>query len=253
MILFVSDLHCQLELVNAQIEHAEDRIGGAMEAVIVPGDLGLFDPVLHRHFRRQGKRFLRPVHFIEGNHEDFPLFNTLVARYGDVLNHLPRGSLHTIGGLRFLALGGVSYMDPIATPPGSVIAAEDIQRSLSHDPGAVEVVLSHDCPQGLEIPHAPGFEHYGPVGFEGSESIRRRYRPRLWFFGHHHRPVDVTIEGTRCIGLPQGWCGYGLLDACGGYEYVPHPISRPPSTWARVRSRFGWRLRGTAASSGNET
>lgn len=239
MILFASDLHCQLGLVNAQVEHAENRLGRPVDAVILPGDLGLFEPVLARYFRRERNRFLRPVHFIEGNHEDFTRFQTLVGRYGDVLNYLPRGTVHAIGGWRFLALGGVSYMDPIATPPGSVIGSEDIRRSLSHEPDAVDIVLSHDCPSGLDIPHAPGFEHYGPVGFDGSEAIRQRFHPHMWVFGHHHRLVDVSLDGTRCIGLPQAWCGYGLLDEDGNYEYVPRCIPRPPSVWARVRAKLG--------------
>lgn len=243
MILFISDLHGRLDLVNLQTRHALGR-GHEVQAVVICGDVGLYEPILHRHFRREGGRFLRPVSYIEGNHEDFGQLSRLVDRYADVMTYLPRGSIHAIAGWRCLALGGAAYMDAIATPPGSTIVPADIQRCLGLSDHGVEVLVTHDCPSGLPIAGTPGFEHYGTPGFHGGHEILTSLRPRLWVFGHHHRRIEVDHGPTRLRGLPQGWSGYGILHADATFEFVDHEIPRPPGPWHRVRAWLSRRAGG---------
>lgn len=243
MILLLSDLHCRYELVNAQLAHAQTRTNGAVEAALVLGDVGLYEPFLSRFFRRRKERFARPVAVIEGNHEDFDALPRLVRRYADVLTHLPRGSVHSIGGWRLLALGGAAYMDAMNTPRGSVIELRDIERCLAHRPEEVDLVISHDCPAGLDLPNAPGYEHFGPPGFAGGERVRAHFRPRVWVFGHHHRWFEQQHDGTAFYGLPSAECGYGLLDEEGRVEFVAHQVPPPPSLWRRL----GRVMRGRAA------
>ena len=129
MILFLSDVHCRYGVVNAQIAHAEARTGRPLEAVVVLGDFGFFEPDLRRFFRRQ--RFHRPVFVVEGNHEDFDRLPRLAETYRGAFTHLPRATLHTIGGHRCLALGGAAYMDAHTTPRGAVVGAADIEACLA--------------------------------------------------------------------------------------------------------------------------
>lgn len=245
MILFLSDLHCRFHLVNLQSEHARQHLGRPVDAVVILGDIGLYEPFLARHFRRKRQRFHRPVYFIEGNHEDFQALPKLIQRYGDVWTYLPRGSIHAIDGWRCLALGGAAYMDAHTTPPGATIRPEDIERCLDHPRQAVDLVLTHDCPAGLGLANAPGLEHYGPTGFAGGERIQRRFEPKLWLFGHHHRWVQTTFNGTGFCGLPQAWQGYGLLASDGSFQFVPNSVPLSASTWSRIgqglSSWIGWR------------
>ena len=138
MILLLSDVHTLFAVVNAQIEHAERRLGRPLAAAVVLGDMGLFEPELRRFFRREGQRFARPVFFLEGNHEDFDLFEHLIGKYAEFFTYLPRGSPREIDGHRIVALGGSAYMDPAATPPKAVIAPEDIEKS-----GLTYLALGH--------------------------------------------------------------------------------------------------------------
>lgn len=216
MILFLSDVHCRYGVVNAQIAHAEARTGRPFDAVVVLGDFGFFEPDLRRFFRRQ--RFHRPVFVIEGNHEDFDRLPQLAATYRDAFTYLPRASLHTIGGHRCLALGGAAYMDAGTTPRRAVVSAADIDACLALPPRSASLILTHDCPRGIGVANAPGFEHYGPPGIEGGDRLVEHFAPDLWLFGHHHRWIEGRLGATRCVGLPQSWMGYAMLDDEGRLE-----------------------------------
>jgi len=234
LILFLSDLQGRFEVVNAQIDHAESHAGRTVDAVVLPGDLGLTEPLLSRFFRRRGERFRRPFFYIEGNHEDFDAFDVNVERYADVMTHLPRGTAHTIAGRKFLALGGASYMDSFTTPERSLLKERDIHRCLRHPPDAVDIVLTHDCPSGIGMSGSPVFSHLPPPGFRGSPELLSHFHPHLWFFGHHHRWFQTALNGTRFFGLPEAWCGYALLHEDDRVDCIEHHILPPPTNWQRV-------------------
>jgi predicted phosphodiesterase len=234
MILLLTDVHCRYHLVNEQIAFAEKEHGETVTSVLVLGDFGLFAHTLQEFFRRRQQRFLRPVFIIEGNHEDFRVFSELVQEYQQEFTYLPRGSVRTIDGIRFLALGGAAYMDAMTTPPGAEIRESDLQACLAHPPGSVDIVLSHDCPQEIGVKNAPGFEHYAPPGFPGGIAIAAYLKPRLWFFGHHHRWFGAELPPTRYHGLPESWNGFILLRDNFQVSLVPHEIPLPASLWSQA-------------------
>lgn len=61
------------------------------------------------------------------------------------------------------------------------------------------VVLSHDCPQSVRE------QLFGIVQSsrtsQGLQACLDIHRPELWVFGHHHRSLSETIDGTtfRCL------------------------------------------------------
>jgi predicted phosphodiesterase len=238
MILFLSDIHCRFDVIEQQAVHAQTRTGKNIEAVVILGDLGLYEPFLKRYFRARTPPPARPLFFIEGNHEDYDSFERLVARYTDVLTHLPRGQVRKLGRTRFLCIGGAQYMDAHLTPERSVIRPEDIARCLEHPPETVDIVLSHDCPRNIGMTNSPGMAHYGPPGFTGSEQIVSRFHPALWLFGHHHRWYDRTVDGTRFVGLPQSWRGYLLLDDGGHVQPVDNRVAPHKTALQRIVARL---------------
>lgn len=233
-LLLLGDVHARFGVIAAQIEHAREVAGTAPCGVVIAGDLGLFGDDLRRHFRKQGLRFPVPVSFIEGNHEDFRDFSALVAGYADVVTHLPRATVQPLGPWRALCLGGARYMDAWSTPRGCEVTERDIDACLALDAGSVDLVVSHDCPCGIGVPGAVGFEHLGPPGVPGFERIAARLRPRLWVFGHHHRWHEHEKLGTRYLGLPESWHGYCLLDGDGSLRRIDHAAAprRGPQRWS---------------------
>ncbi len=232
--LLISDIHARYDVVDAQVRHAEQELGTAVDQVFVLGDFGFFGDELRKHFRHGRHRFTRPVACIEGNHEDHGALPDLVREYADVVTHVPRGRIHGVGPWRGLCLGGAAYMDAGTTPRGTEINDADMAAALAHPPDAVDMVLTHDCPDRIGVPNTPGFEHYGVPGVPGFHRLAERYRPRWWFFGHHHQWFEGERDGTLYVGLPQSWRGYVLLDADGGLRKVVHgvPLRRRP--WWRT-------------------
>jgi len=230
-VLVISDIHAHYGVINTQIRHAEQSCGHAVSEVLILGDFGFFADDLSAYFRQQGQRFLRPVSCLDGNHEDHSALPDLAASYADVVTYLPRGSVHRIGQMTGLCLGGARYMDAWSTPRGCEITDDEVAACLAHDPAAIDLVLTHDCPEDIGVPGAPGMEHYGKPGVRQMARLVEHFRPRLWLFGHHHRWFDRTCDGTRYVGLPQSWVGYVLLEAGPTVTMIQHDVPLAPRPW----------------------
>jgi len=231
MILIIADTHCYYDIVNRQIEHAESTMGVTIDCVVHLGDFGMYREHLHAFFVKRQGRFLRPLYFIEGNHEDFREFDSLLARYnGTFFTHLPRASVQEIGPYRMLCLGGSAYMDAFNTQPGSEIKDHQIDLCLTLPPDQVDIIISHDCPNGIGMPNTPGLEYFGETGFPRSRELLEHFKPRLWLFGHHHKWFSTQDDTTTFQGLPGSWKGYCLLDDT--YQITTVENSVP---WPRTR------------------
>jgi predicted phosphodiesterase len=231
MILVTSDTHCCYDTINQQIEYAEALLNRALSCVIHLGDFGIYKSNLHEYFIKKGKRFIRPVYFIEGNHEDFRSFPQLTEKYKEFFTHIPRGTVCALEGYRFLALGGAAYMDSFNTQKGAIITDFNINQCLSIGADAVDIILSHDCPNGIGVPNSPGLEYYGETGFPRSDELAAHFKPRLWLFGHHHKWYEYQDSHTRYCGLGDTWKGFGLLDTDAQFRFVFHQIAGGQPPW----------------------
>ena len=224
MILILSDTHSFYNIINERIEYTENVLGIPVSFVIHLGEFGIFRYELKKYFNKDKKRFLRPVYFIEGNHEDFTLFEELVKKYSDFFTHLPRCSVRSIDSYRMLALGGAAYMDSFITQTGALITDHNINDCLSIPCDDVDIVLTHDCPIGIGMPNSPGLEYYGKTGFKRGDELASHFKPKIWLFGHHHKWFESKINGTRYYGLPESWKGFGLLDKDFQFRFVKHSV-----------------------------
>ena len=225
MILIVSDTHCYYDIVNKQIEYAENVLGHTISSVIHLGDFGIYKPHLKDYFKKKKNRFLRPLYCIDGNHEDFNHLHKLVAKYKNYFTYLPRASVHTIDGYRFLALGGAAYMDSMITERGAVITNQQINDCLAIPEGDVDIIITHDCPAGIGVPNSPGMGHFGDTGFPRGHELSDHFKPRLWLFGHHHKWFSAKDGHTRYYGLDGVWKGFGLLDDNYNFTMISHMVA----------------------------
>ncbi|MCP4291117.1 MAG: hypothetical protein GY780_04715 [bacterium] len=230
-VLIISDLHSEYQVLNQQILHAEQKCGCIVSQVFVLGDFGIFADELKNFFRRDENRFLRPVSFIEGNHEDHGEFSKLINNYDDVFQYIARGTLHRLGHWSALCLGGARYMDAATTPRGSEITEEDLDLCLSYPAKDVDLILTHDCPTTIGVEGAVGMEHYGIPGEPRLDVLETVLQPRWWFFGHHHRWFDFQKNETRFVGLPESWRGFVLLYDSAHVELVRNLVAIGKRPW----------------------
>ena len=224
MILVVSDTHCYYDIVNKQIEYAEKTLGHSISSVIHLGDFGIYSSHLKDYFKKNKKRFLKPLYFIDGNHENFNSLEKLVKQYEDCFTYLPRATVHTIDGYRFLALGGTSYMDSMITERGAIITNQQINDCLAIPADAVDIIITHDCPSGVGVPNTQGMGHFGEPGFPRSSELAMHFKPKLWLFGHHHKWFRTEDVHTSYFGVDGVWKGFGLLDEDYNFTRVLHNV-----------------------------
>lgn len=164
---------------------------------------------------RFGIEFLRTVErtlvendqycvFIDGNHEDhdeldrLPLDPAGFRPISDRLIHLPRGFRFTLGGTTFVAAGGAVSIDRahrvegVDWFPQETLSWEDTNTII--DGGPADVVLAHDCPDGVDL----GLGSYKDDLL--SEGHRRTLRgiveavePSWLFHGHYHHQHSSTL------------------------------------------------------------
>ncbi len=130
-------------------------------------------------------------------------------------------------------------MDAMMTPESAEIHDTDIDRCLQYHPDDVDIIITHDCPSGIGVPNTPGFEIYGEPGFPRSSELIGHFHPKLWIFGHHHKWFESESEGTRFIGLPESWNGYGLLTPDYQWTSIRNPLGKPMGFWEKLRNRLG--------------
>lgn len=219
MILIISDVHGFYEVINDQVAHAEELTGKSIKQVVVLGDFGLYSDKLHRYFNRQKKTIHRPVYFIDGNHEEFERFPELLKDYSHHLTHFPRGTIQRLCEHNCLCLGGSSYIDGLNTPEAAEIKDHEIDLCLNFPADEVDIILTHDCPEGIGVPHSRGWDIQGPTGFSRGRELKNHFDPKLWLFGHHHKWFHKQVGGTRFVGLPISWEGYVILES--GFRIQP--------------------------------
>jgi Calcineurin-like phosphoesterase len=224
-IAFAGDWHANSRWAVGAVEYAAER--GA-DVIIHVGDFG-YD--FRAQFLRALDRALAAADmvlmFVDGNHENFPTLLRYPVRenglrqLGNRVWHLPRGFRWTWGGTTLLALGGAHSVDRPWREPGlswwreETVTDADIERAIAGGPA--EVLVTHDCPAGVEIPDLAETSRIWPVDEIVASDVHRQrlrtvvdaVRPRAIWHGHFHRlyhtvadfgygPVDVN--GLDCDG-----------------------------------------------------
>jgi hypothetical protein len=238
-LLVLGDTHGNLASVARAIRNAQ-RYG--CEAIVQVGDWSFTWPGLRLLAGLEATLAAArlPMYFLDGNHEGYP---DLIARgiLGSErmepvgcpwITYLPRGLVWEWDGVRFLALGGAFSVDIGQRTPGAdwwpeeTISFADMERTAAHlgalaplDPSGrlVDVMLTHECPEGVPDLEEVLLRVPLPEDLAGPAAAQRRIlrrvadvaRPRLLCHGHHHRQYIGTLAGTdyRCevYGLDCEW------------------------------------------------
>ena len=173
---------------------------------------------------------IAPLHWIKGNNEDFEFVErsrheTMLAN----LHYLPNAVLTRVSTLAVVGLGGTfapTWYETAAAdlPPARPGGRDDKRRHFVREEvdackalTNVDVLLTHEAPRPYVVETAGAGVHR-PVrrvdaGKTPINDVLAAIRPRLHFFGHHHRFTDDVRQGVRSIGLDLVSRSYVLVDA----------------------------------------
>lgn len=114
----------------------------------------------------------------------------------------------TIDGKRIFTVRGADSIDKRFRLEGlDWFPDEELSYSLAEDAledyidFAPEIVISHDCPQRV-MEMLFGYTDKS-LTRNLLQAMYDSWAPDLWIFGHHHRSVDVEIDGCRFICLDE--------------------------------------------------
>lgn len=228
-IMCAGDWHGNSAWATHCVSYAQER---GVDAILQVGDFGWWLPGLATTM------YLRDLQdalaqagiilaWIDGNHEHHPSIDEWVdatdgqpwsdKRYPNIV-HLPRGFRWTWWGMKFLALGGAHSVDRGMRTEGASwwprehISDAEVARAI--DGGEVDVMITHDCPDGVDIPGIPSDPYEDTRGawpmaeLIASRNHRRKLAtvvtavtPALLVHGHYHLRYEARRNGTLIQGL----------------------------------------------------
>lgn len=227
-VLVLGDMHGNASALTAHLKSAHAR---GVRDVLQLGDFGYWEHSddgagYLRWTNRMLEQYDQTLVFVDGNHENHQLLreryvNSAHDRGGGLYEVRPRilyacRGARWIWGARFLAMGGAYSIDKEPVPgipetrhwrrvegkswwPEELIADGEIDLAIHGGP--CDVLASHDCPDGVDIP-VPTATHsiMGKDAFPPSVENRRKLRrlvdavhPTLVLHGHYHHRYQATL------------------------------------------------------------
>ena len=157
--------------------------------------------------------------WLDGNHED----HTRSAEWADPtrypsMRYLGRGFRWQWWGKTWMSVGGAMSVDKRYRIEGESWWPQeeltDADVEYARRDGSVDVIVSHDCPRGVDIPGVGPDTKGGARGNWPSDILleAQRHRDKLaticrsttpdWLFhGHYHIPYAANLDATRVVGL----------------------------------------------------
>jgi hypothetical protein len=161
---------------------------------------------------------------VDGNHEShfrlsqLPVetkFGGPVGKVRDSIFFLKRGYIYTINGVSFWTMGGAESVDKDNRVENISWWKEELpsftemvrgRKALQEAENVVDFVITHDCP--TKVYDDLYDSHHCPSRFSDYlNTIDNVIDYQMWFFGHHHRNIQIN-EKYMCL--------YGRIVEIGG-------------------------------------
>ncbi len=156
--------------------------------------------------------------WIDGNHEDHSRVQEWQLEHYPNIRYLARGFRWQWWGKTWMSVGGALSVDKRYRAEGqSWWPQEELTEAdvdYARREGSVDVIVSHDCPRGVDIPGVGPDTKGGVRGNWPSDILleAQQHREKLaticlakqpdWLFhGHYHIPYASNLRATSVIGL----------------------------------------------------
>lgn len=221
MIFLTGDTHGHIDVqkVFSFYQNYKDKVLTKYDYLIVAGDFGfIWDEQYRTDIEKLGQ-FNITFLFIDGNHENFDILNSLpvtewhggkVHRISDNVIHLMRGQIFDIEGNTLFTFGGAESVDKEGREEGiswwstevpSEAEFEEAKANLERVGNAVDYIITHNInTSALTHRESPmSVYRYEPSATSDMlEYFEQTVAYKVWFFGHYH--FDARIAPNK-VGL----------------------------------------------------
>ncbi len=216
LIGFIGDTHGRWNDLYRDVQLLTEA--GA-EMLIQVGDFGCWHPEKHMIGAHSWNdlKLTVPVHWIDGNHEDFPFLKSMVEwdrlepqTVAENLIYIPRGTVLELGGLRFGFLGGAASIDRAQRIIGIDWFPEELPSyrecmRLANLEYTLDVMVTHDCPEEAdELLVRTKNDPQSNGNRRMLQAIVEVHRPLYFVHGHYHQWLVQAVEGTQYVSLADG-------------------------------------------------
>lgn len=229
-VLLFGDSHCDVVFVRKMIDKAVEF---GCDAVVSVGDFGFWPrmkggPDFLILTEIYADKYKMPLYWIDGNHEDFATLEELYhglsetedfVKISNHITYIPRGFTWVWDDVTFMGMGGAYSIDRRLRTLGydwfveEEITTEQCVRAM--DRGPVDVLISHDCPQRVNLKEYVPWYRQEPASYMNRrllDNIVDQNKPKLVVHGHYHAPYREKIGDTQFIGLAHNYWEQGLSD-----------------------------------------
>lgn len=201
MVIITGDIHNDFGSLNTLINRKKP------ELLICCGDFGYWPKFSQAKQFSDIKNPRTKILWCDGNHEDhWSLRDRTTDELAPNVIYMPRGSTYTLpDGRNILFMGGGYSIDKAYRTEGVDWFREETisQKDFENLPDMkIDIVVSHTCPEEL-VDRMILYNSYKKL--EPSNTALSRiwnmYNPSLWFFGHWHNYVEITMKDTKFYAL----------------------------------------------------
>lgn len=167
------------------------------------------------------------IYFVDGNHDNHewiwqcPKDDDGLNIISDHVKYIPRGHHWNWWGKEFVGVGGAVSVDKAFRktdgPDAEWWATETLTQADFYNitsAGKADVWISHDCPEGVNIPGIIKGERKRGGWPDSALAAAEKHRefmyqiydvvkPGLIVHGHYHRLYATSFKGTRVVGLAE--------------------------------------------------
>lgn len=259
-ILILGDLHGRFHDLKSVMKNVDFNLNIKYNFVVQIGDFGFYKNMFEvlntletshvynkttktRDLIHGPMKFHKPVHAIDGNHEQHDWLklkcNLEEIKEKHNIIYQPRGSYLDIDGCKIGFIGGALNVDRAqegSTAKGTTnyILNKEVEQAANtwNSIGGVDVVFSHSCPANIGI-GIEGSDFFNRTIVEyiinaghptcnqkdcGELALTKLYtklekKPKHWFFGHFHDSLSKVVSDTEFICV-------GTTDSSDGKKYV---------------------------------
>lgn len=146
--------------------------------------------------------------FVDGNHENFNILNSCypvenylggkVHRIMSTIDHLMRGQIFEIDGLKFFIMGGAESHDKRYRKEGKSWWYQEMPsddeydlaiKNLDRHNWKVDYIITHCAPDSIQNEIDDCYEHNKLTNF--LERVKTNCQYKQWYFGHYHIDKDI--------------------------------------------------------------
>jgi hypothetical protein len=234
-IAILGDVHSDWTSLDIVLKDVFEK---GITTIIQVGDFGYawpkvspWQPNVNRHhnvmdWRDGGTGNLDPsikMFWLDGNHENFDVLDEDGGAWAyPYWEYCPRGTIkefpEILGDAEIMLFGGATSVDKASRvphlywwPQENITYMQVMKAQQAACDRNIKAMFTHEHPDCVDYyKHVKGNAHFGSLAIkEMSRSdrvalqvLKETINPEFWFFGHHHRFANGTVDGLRWACAP---------------------------------------------------